>query len=159
MDAKSHHHLCTGIYAVGFTPLIFRFGVIDGPGVIVLGEDKNAVIRRMADLLRAGATMLQERCPICGSPLFRLRSGEVICPIHGRVYIVRSDEEAAKITLKGVLEKLEESIVFKLNSLQRRVNEGGVEEAREIIAWLEALERIERLVSPPMSPKKAEDKG
>ena len=118
-------------------------------------------IRRMADLLRAGAAMLQERCPLCGSPLFRLRTGEVVCPIHGRVHIVRSDEEAARITLKGVLEALEKNIVARLNALREKVSNGGVEEAREIIAWLEALERIERLISPPSppSPKKPEDKS
>lgn len=122
------------------------------------GEDE--AIRRMADLLRAGAAMLQERCPICGSPLFRLRSGEVVCPIHGRVHIVRSDEEAARITLRSVLEELEKTIVAKLAELRGRVSGGGVEEAREIIAWLEALERIERLVSPPSPPpEKREDKG
>ena len=122
------------------------------------GEDE--AIRRMADLLRAGAAMLQERCPICGSPLFRLRSGEVVCPIHGRVHIVRSDEEAARITLRSVLEELEKTIVAKLAELRGRVSGGGVEEACEIIAWLEALERIERLVSSPSPPpEKREDKG
>ncbi|MDK2384826.1 MAG: Sjogren's syndrome/scleroderma autoantigen 1 family protein [Candidatus Korarchaeota archaeon] len=122
------------------------------------GEDD--AVRRMADLLRAGAAMLQERCPICGSPLFKLRSGEVVCPVHGRVYLVRSDEEAARITLKGVLEELEKAIVARLARLRRRVEDGGVDEAREIIAWLDALERIERVLSAPPPPRKeAEDKG
>jgi len=34
----------------------------------------NEVIRRMAESLRAGATMLPDNCPVCNSPLFRLKN-------------------------------------------------------------------------------------
>jgi len=33
----------------------------------------NEIIRKMAESLRAGATMLPDNCPVCNSPLFRLK--------------------------------------------------------------------------------------
>ncbi|KSW11709.1 hypothetical protein CF15_02515 [Pyrodictium occultum] len=105
------------------------------------------VVRRMADLLRAGAAMLPERCPICGLPLFRLRSGEVVCPVHGRVYIVRDESEASKVTVQGVLEELEKFVAYRLSEAMRRA-EAGQEPAAidEIRGWLDVLERVERIL-------------
>ncbi|WXG43091.1 MAG: Sjogren's syndrome/scleroderma autoantigen 1 family protein [Promethearchaeati archaeon SRVP18_Atabeyarchaeia-1] len=38
----------------------------------------NEQIKKMAELLRSGATMLQDACPICNSPLFK-QKGKVFC--------------------------------------------------------------------------------
>src|SRR5437660_12011462 len=35
-------------------------------------------VKRMADLLKSGATMLSDVCPVCGTPLFKV-TGEVFC--------------------------------------------------------------------------------
>jgi len=56
---------------------------------MVSEEERALAIKRMTELLRGGATMLGEHCPLCGSPLFRLRSGEIVCPVHGRVVVAR----------------------------------------------------------------------
>ncbi len=107
------------------------------------------VIRKMADLLRSGATMLAEHCPKCGLPLFRLRSGEVVCPIHGRVYIARTEAEVTKATVEGVLEQLERLLVEKIGRGIRELREASFtdeEKPRALIVWLEALERVERLL-------------
>ncbi len=107
------------------------------------------VIRKMADLLRSGATMLAEHCPKCGLPLFRLRSGEVVCPIHGRVYIARTEAEVTKATVEGVLEQLERLLVEKIGRGIGELREASFtdeEKPRALIVWLEALERVERLL-------------
>src|SRR5207245_187669 len=39
-----------------------------------LSED----VKRMADLLKSGATMLSDVCPECGNPLFRVK-GDIFC--------------------------------------------------------------------------------
>ncbi|RUM47069.1 MAG: hypothetical protein DSY37_03700 [Hyperthermus sp.] len=101
----------------------------------------------MADLLRAGAAMLAERCPICGLPLFRLRSGEVVCPLHGRVYIVRDESEASKVTVKGVLEELERVAAQRIAEAVRDLRGLGVESIGVIRDWLEIIERAERILS------------
>ncbi|HDD25776.1 MAG TPA: hypothetical protein ENF75_01645 [Acidilobales archaeon] len=102
----------------------------------------------MADLLRAGARMLSETCPVCNSPLFRLRSGEVVCPIHGRVLIVKSESEVVTASTSAVLDSLETAIVRILSGKVKELagsKEVGYEEARDIVMWLEALERIRRV--------------
>ena len=104
------------------------------------------VVRKMADLLRAGATMLPERCPLCGLPLFRLRSGEVVCPIHGRVYIVRDESEVAKITVQGVLEELEKVVARRISEALEAAKHGEPR-ARELSEWLDVLERAERILT------------
>ena len=104
------------------------------------------VMRRMADLLRAGATMLAEACPICGLPLFRLRSGEVLCPIHGRVYLVRDESEAARVEVQGVLEELEKMVA---RSIGETLSRGGLtaESLERLRSLLDVLERVERILS------------
>jgi UPF0148 protein len=41
-------------------------------------SDEN--IKKMAELLRNGATMLDDYCPKCGNILFRLRNQQIFCP-------------------------------------------------------------------------------
>jgi len=120
-----------------------------------LGEEarranRSELIRKMADMLRAGATMLSEVCPQCGSPLFKLKSGEVVCPLHGRVYLVKTEEEAEKATTYAILEGLERNVVKILIDIQKSLPsikdpEELEYKARNLIAWLEVLERILRL--------------
>ncbi|BEP18098.1 Sjogren's syndrome/scleroderma autoantigen 1 family protein [Pyrofollis japonicus] len=118
------------------------------------------VVKKMADLLRAGATMLSERCPICGLPLFRLKSGEVICPIHGRVYIVRTESEVTRVTVQGVLENLEKIAAEEIARLMEKRSE-DLDTLRE---WLDVLERTERILSimrgkEQEKPRKDEESG
>jgi UPF0148 protein len=40
-------------------------------------------VRKMAKLLSAGATMLSKSCPNCGSPLFKLKNGKILCASCG----------------------------------------------------------------------------
>ncbi len=104
----------------------------------------------MSELLRAGAVMLSESCPICSLPLFKLRSGEVICPTHGRVQIVKSDDEVLSITTTASLDGLERVAVNAINKLRMEL-EGGNSELgdlnviRALDAWLNVLERVRRL--------------
>ena len=37
----------------------------------------------MAKMLSAGATMLSRSCPDCGSPLFKLKDGKILCASCG----------------------------------------------------------------------------
>ena len=115
------------------------------------------VVKKMADLLRAGAAMLSERCPVCGLPLFRLRSGEIVCPIHGRVYLVKDESELSRITVQGVLEELEKHAASRIASI---VREAGNEDSsiERLRGWLDVLERTERilnLISGPASAREA----
>jgi UPF0148 protein len=105
--------------------------------------DREEAVKKMAELLRSGATMLAETCPICGSPLFKLRSGEIICPIHGKVYVVSRDEDISKISAENVLSRLEHLASIKIDNLMKRLSiEEDIETIEMISRWLDILLKI-----------------
>ncbi len=107
---------------------------------------RDKVVRKMAELMKAGAVMLSDTCPVkgCNLPLFKLRSGEIVCPVHGRVVVVRSEEEAVEVTKKyglaGVLDKLEDYAIKTIDSMVGEASDPSL-----IIEWLEVIERVERI--------------
>ncbi len=123
-----------------------------------LKVDRAQALKKMSELLRAGAMMLSDTCPQCGLPLFKLRSGEVVCPIHGRVYVARSEEEAEKFTLIGVLDSVEDVIISKLAEVRKGIEQRDLDEdlIRRIIGLLEVIERIERIKREILAEKKGE---
>jgi len=105
----------------------------------------------MADLLRSGATMLEEACPQCNSPLFKLTTGEIYCAKCGRkVIIVRSDEEIPSAVTPVALSTLEETLTVNLQRLEKQIRKTEDAEVLEqllrlVNAHLEALEKVRRL--------------
>jgi uncharacterized Zn finger protein (UPF0148 family) len=60
-------------------------------------EEKH--IKRMADLLRQGNTLTDLSCPVCASPLFRLKDGTLWCAKdEKKVIMVKEGEEPEKAT-------------------------------------------------------------
>ena len=104
-------------------------------------------VKKMAELLKSGATMLAETCPVegCNLPLFKLPSGEIICPQHGKIYLVKTEEEARKVeeevAVKTVLDELERTV---LKTIYQYI-ESQTLSTHELIEWLEVLERIYRI--------------
>lgn len=112
--------------------------------------DKDDVIRRMSELLRSGAVMLDLACPLCKAPLFRLRSGEIVCPVHGPVKVVKTESEAIEVQSQAILDRLEAIVTSRISSitesLYRESREGGEEELLDQLErWLDVLERVRRL--------------
>ena len=87
------------------------------------GVDKDFIIKKSAELLRAGAKMLSSQCPVCGSPLFQLKTGEVVCPVHGKVIIIEKEEDVIQVSLDSALIKLEEKAINRLASLISQIDE------------------------------------
>jgi UPF0148 protein len=116
----------------------------------VAGEDK--VVKRMSELLRAGAVMLDLACPLCNAPLFKLKSGEVVCPTHGPVRVVKTDSEAIEALSQSVLDRLEALATSRIGSLVDSIDRApSVDEEGKLLdeleRWLEVLERVKRLKS------------
>lgn len=115
---------------------------------VMSGEASPEGVRRMADVLRGGGTMLSETCPQCSSPLFRLASGDIYCVnCNRKVVIVKDDLEASQVVSPSVLGSLEETIVLKLQELDRQMrNEGDSRNLQStvttITGLLDALQRI-----------------
>ena len=108
-------------------------------------------MRGMADLLRSGARMLSYNCPECGSPLFRLKSGEIWCAkCQRRVVIVRRGEDESTATRELLWESLERTIIDRLSSVNRLLSveeePGRVKELAETASTLLAsFERLRRI--------------
>ncbi|MHC1586208.1 MAG: Sjogren's syndrome/scleroderma autoantigen 1 family protein [Candidatus Hecatellaceae archaeon] len=108
-------------------------------------------LKRMAELLKSGATMLEEACPRCNSPLFKLASGEIYCAkCNQRVVVVRSEEEIPSALTPMALSTLEETLTLNLQRLERLIRGESSPEALEkllrlVNAHLEALERVKRI--------------
>ena len=111
-------------------------------------SDEN--IKKMASLLRRGASLLSQSCPQCGAPLFKIKD-EIYCPsCEKKVVIVKEGETAPPIIegfmlsdVSGVLHnKLRETV----ESIKNEKDPNKLEELLRIIAGiLDALERLKRI--------------
>ncbi len=112
---------------------------------------RDAEIRQMSNLLRDGAALLSQACPRCATPLFRLKSGEIMCPsCNQRVIIPALGEDASRLIAASVVSSLEETIAQKLEELRLAValeqdREKLFELSRQVTSWLVALEKIRTL--------------
>jgi len=115
----------------------------------------------MALLLKSGATMLNELCPACRVPLFKLKTGDVLCPSCGqRFLLVSSDEEEMRARASLTLQALETTILEKIELL--RMKAAGAESIEELVdvgralaTYLQVLELARRVRSgEQISPSK-----
>ncbi|ABU82382.1 Sjogren's syndrome/scleroderma autoantigen 1 family protein [Ignicoccus hospitalis] len=105
-------------------------------------------VKRAAQLLKEGATMLPETCPICGSPLYKLKDGTIVCPIHGEIRRIKSAVEQKgkkELNVNEVLKEVTEVALEKLSKLSSKAYTGGKEEAEEMLLWLKVLEKAVKL--------------
>jgi UPF0148 protein len=76
-----------------------------------VGVAEERYIKRMADLLRQGPTLTELACPVCASPIFRLKNGDLWCArCEKKVIVVKEETELTKITSVLSLETLEANI-------------------------------------------------
>lgn len=104
-------------------------------------------MQKMADLLRSGARMLIEHCPLCGTPLFQLKTGEIYCSRCNKpVKILSADEDVDQVSAEAGLEG---TLFKKLNLMQLLLEAEEepmkVKELAETISVL--LDVIEKLKS------------
>ncbi len=107
-------------------------------------------VKRMADLLRRGATMLAQPCPNCGSPLMKA-GNEIFCTTcNQRVGKERTDSVSLEKKIDGsVFSALQVSIIRKLSALSEVLErENDVDTltrlANLLLMLLQSLEKLER---------------
>lgn len=97
---------------------------------------RDADVKRMAELLRSGATMMAEACPDCKVPIFKLANGEMTCPSCGRRVVFAKSSEAEKlIAQNSESSELEGLLQRKVQSIKGRLE--GTDDPKE----LESLSR------------------
>ena len=105
-------------------------------------------MKEMAELLRRGASMLSEACPECGTPLFRLKSGEIICPSCNRpVKLVKGDATKDEVAQQGSLEAtLRKKITEVQNMIENEKNPATIRDLTDtLIVLLNAIDRIKKI--------------
>jgi UPF0148 protein len=112
-----------------------------------------AEVRKMAELLKSGATMLSEVCPECSTPLFR-KGKETFCPkCNKQVVIIQSSEQETRFRADQVLEDSEQTLLSKIRDVNVAMkNETDAQKlllyANTLASWLGALEKLRQLRSP-----------
>ena len=118
----------------------------------ILQETKDKdTIKRMADLLMQGATLTDMSCPNCGSPLFRIQNGTLWCAKdQKKVVVIKEGEEEPKPTAKAPYDKLESTLINKIDDLQVKL--GKTEDPEELqklstalSQMLDSLEKIQKM--------------
>jgi UPF0148 protein len=121
-------------------------------GPITLQPKNDDHIKRMADLLRQGATLTDMACPNCSSPLFRLKDGTLWCGKDERkVILVKEGEEEPKQQVANVaMDTLEATLMKKAADLQEKIQRtDSVDELNKLTAalsqMLDSLEKVKRM--------------
>ncbi len=109
----------------------------------------------MAELLTQGATLTDLACPVCSSPLFRLKDGTLWCAKdEKKVIIVKEGEEPPKQTqANATYDKLEATLLAKIQDLQCRIEKTeDLDELQKLSAalseLLNSLEKIRNMKKP-----------
>lgn len=85
-------------------------------------ENEDQDIKRMAELLRKGATLTDLTCPACSSPLFRFKDGTLWCgKDEKRVVIAKEGDVSSEGSQNSALEGIENTLTEKVQEIQVRI--------------------------------------
>jgi UPF0148 protein len=107
-------------------------------------------IKRMAELLKSGATMLSETCPECGTPLFRKGKETFCAKCNKPVVIIQSAEDETRLKADTIFETSEQTLMAKIQQVNLALkNETDPDKlvayGNALSSWLSAIERLRRL--------------
>jgi UPF0148 protein len=111
---------------------------------------ESSIIKRGANLLLQGAALTDLACPVCSSPLFRLKDGTLWCAKdEKKVIVVKEGEEPPKQapTPNLVYDKLEATLMAKITDIERKIEKTeDMDELQKItVALSELLSSLEKL--------------
>ena len=118
-------------------------------------EKETTRIKRMADLLRQGDTLTDLSCPVCASPLFRLKDGTLWCANdEKKVVIVKEGEEPPKqAAASTAYDKIEATLLAKMQELQGKIEK--TEDLQELQKLSSALSELLNSLEKIKEMKKA----
>ncbi|MDF1537658.1 MAG: Sjogren's syndrome/scleroderma autoantigen 1 family protein [Candidatus Thorarchaeota archaeon] len=115
-----------------------------------MNERKDASVKKMAELLRQGATMLAEACPQCGSPLLKVGEDIYCAMCDRRIVYADADEDIESQAVRELIPKLRETLLTKLDTLNDVIEretdaEALTKLANLMVLLLQALHRLETM--------------
>jgi UPF0148 protein len=87
-------------------------------------QPDNTLVKRGANLLLQGAALTDLSCPVCSSPLFRLKDGTLWCAKdEKKVVVVKEGEEPPKQAASptSAYDKLEATLMSKIQDIQDKI--------------------------------------
>ncbi|MDR0470782.1 MAG: hypothetical protein LBH79_03505 [Nitrososphaerota archaeon] len=109
-------------------------------------------IKRMAELLRQGATLTDLSCPACASPLFRLKDSTLWCAKdEKKVIVIKEGQEPPKQNVpaqnNNAYDKLESVLMTKINDIQNKIETiQDIDELQKLTSALnELLNSVEKI--------------
>jgi UPF0148 protein len=115
------------------------------------GSTSDSHIKRMAELLRQGATLTDLSCPNCSSPLFRLRDGTYWCgKDEKKVIIVKEGEEPPAQVSSSPMGKLEATLTAKISDVEAKIEKtDNIDELTKLTTALNellgSLEKVKKM--------------
>ena len=112
---------------------------------------ENSPVKRGANLLLQGATLTDLSCPVCSSPLFRLKDGTLWCTKdEKKVIVVKDGEEAAPKQAAAnskAYDKLKATLMTKINDIQYKIEKTqDIDELQKLtLALSELLNSVEKI--------------
>ena len=110
-------------------------------------DDEDKDIKRMADLLRRGATLTDLSCPACASPLFRLKDQTLWCEKDQKKVIVMKREDEQVAAEKSTYNKIEQTLLSKAEKLQNKIEKTeNIDELQKLSSTLsEVLTSLDKI--------------
>lgn len=107
-------------------------------------------MKKIAQLVRAGAALTPYTCPACGTVLVRLKTGELYCAnCEKTVVLVKSEEEAQQalevIQLREVRKIIFDKILQLGRELEKLTASEMVDHLRSMSLLLDIYERLSRI--------------
>lgn len=112
-------------------------------------EDKG--IKAIADALRAGGTLLNKACPVCDSPLIKIKD-RVYCKVCEKEVIIYQDEKELPAEIRKEIKKkvsspaneadtpMEKTLKAKIEKLRLQLEES--DDPDEIIKLTETIDKL-----------------
>jgi len=115
-----------------------------------MNDDSDLAVKKMAELLRQGATMLADACPQCGSPILKVGEDLYCATCDRRIVYADSDTEVESQAVKVLLPQLKETLLTKLMALNEVLEKENDTEALTKLAnlmvlLLQSLHRLETM--------------
>ncbi|MFN3803965.1 MAG: Sjogren's syndrome/scleroderma autoantigen 1 family protein [Pyrobaculum sp.] len=112
------------------------------------------VVKKIAQLVRAGAALTSYTCPACGTVLVRLKTGELYCANCERtVVLVKSEEEAQQALEVVQLREVRRIIFDKILQLGKQIENMEasemVDHLRSMALLLDIYERLSKIHGEP----------
>lgn len=115
-----------------------------------MDKERSVPVKKMADLLRHGATMLAQACPQCGSPLMKVGEDIYCATCDRKIVIVKEGQQVDSSVLRSMIPELKETLVRKLRAVNDLVaQETNVDALAKLaglmLLLLQSLQQLEEV--------------